>query len=467
MSHSYDLIVVGGGLSGLTAAYRAHQRGWKYLLLEASNRFGGALETLSRDGLLQELGAESMVTAKPWGKDLCLELGLADQLVSPQPEYHKTLIVRGGRLVPIPEGLRLLAPSQWWPFLRSPAVSWAGKLRMACEFFMPTRRDPGDESLASFVRRRLGQEALERIAQPMVAGIYTADPETLSMRATLPQFLEFERKYGSVCRGLLLSPEARASRGPRYHLFTSLRGGLGQLIEALRSQLNPDHLRLEQPVTELRPLDGGWKVNGQTAARVVVAAPTYAAAPLFRSWDAAAADLLDRQEYLSSATVNLTYPLDCVDEATRAYGFVVPAVERRDILACTFSHRKYPGRTRGDVALLRAYVGGAARPEAMLWSDSEMVARSHKELSQLLKIDRSPSGALVKRYVRAMPLYRVGHVDRVRTLEDHLSRWPGLELVGNAYHGVGIPDCIRSANEAISRLAEEPQETQGRFSGPA
>lgn len=456
MSLSYDLIVAGGGLSGLTAAFRAHQRGWKVLLLEASPRLGGSLETLSADGVLQELGAESMVTAKPWGKDLCVELGLADQLVTPQKEFHRTLIVRHGRLVSIPEGLRLLAPSQWWPFLRSPAVSWAGKLRMAMEFFVKPQPHPdqGDESLASFVRRRLGQEALERIAQPMVAGIYTADPETLSMRATLPQFLEMERKYGSVCRGLLLSPEARASRGPRYHLFTSLKEGFGQLIRSLAAQLPPESLRLNTPVMHVKPLDSGWEVQGETARNLILAAPTYQLEKMLRPWDSSAADLLGRQEYLSSATVNLAYPLAAVDKATRAYGFVVPAVERRDILACTFSHRKYPFRTLGDVALLRTYVGGASRPDAMDWSDDEMIERSHRELAQLLKFNQTPLQARVTRYIRAMPLYRVGHLARVQTLEDQISRWNHLQLVGNAYHGVGIPDCIHLATQAVARLAQ-------------
>ncbi len=453
MSHSFDLIIVGGGLTGLTAAFRAQQRGWKFLLLEASDRLGGSLETLHADGLLQELGAESMVTAKPWGKDLILELGLGDQLVSPQPEFHKTMIVRGGKLVPIPEGLRLLAPSQWIPFLRSPAVSWLGKLRMGLEFFVKPRPDSSDESLASFVRRRLGKEALERIAQPMVAGIYTADPETLSMRATLPQFLEYERKYGSVCRGLLLSPEARASRGPRYHLFNSLKGGFGQLIQALRNRLPAENLRCGRPVGHIRPLEGGWQVDGETAPRLLLAAPTYAMADLLRPFDAPAASLLQKQRYLSSATVNLSYPLAAADASTRGYGFVVPAVEGRDILACTFSHRKYPGRTPADTALLRAYVGGAARPEAMAWSDAEMVARSHLELSRLLNIGEPPVSAVVKRYVRAMPLYRVGHLEWLSTLEDTLGRWPGLGWAGNVYRGVGIPDCVRSANEAVARLA--------------
>ncbi len=452
MSHSYDLIIVGGGLSGLTAAYRAQQRGWKFLLLEASERFGGSLETLHGDGLLQELGAESMVTAKPWGKDLILELGLGDQLVSPQPEFHNTMIVRNGRLVPIPEGLRLLAPSQWLPFLRSPAVSLLGKARMAMEFFVPARRDNRDESLASFVTRRLGKEALQRIAQPMVAGIYVADPATLSMRATLPQFLEYERKYGSVCRGLLLSPEARASRGPRYHLFNSLKGGFGQLITALRDRLPAASLRTGHQVGHIRPLDNGWQVDGETAPRLLMAAPTYALADLLRPFDEAGAKLLSRLEYLSSATVNLTYPLAAADRSTRGYGFVVPALEGRDILACTFSHRKYPGRTPSNLALLRTYLGGASRPEAMGWSDAEMVARSHMELSRLLGIEEPPTGAVVKRYERAMPLYAVGHLDWLATLEDHLSRWRGLAWAGNAYRGVGIPDCVRSASEAIARL---------------
>lgn len=456
MSHSYDLIIVGGGLTGLTAAYRAQQRGWKYLLLEASERLGGSLETLHSDGVLQELGAESMVTAKPWGKDLILELGLGDQLVSPQPEFHKTSIVRNGKLVPIPEGLRLLAPSQWLPFLRSPALSWLGKLRMACEFFVSPRHDNRDESLASFVRRRLGKEALERIAQPMVAGIYTADPETLSMRATLPQFLEYERKYGSVCRGLLLSPEARASRGPRYHLFNSLKGGFGQLIEALRERIPAESLGCGTPVKQIRPLENGWEVDGLTTRSLLLATPTYAMSELLRPFDPAASALLDKHEYLSSATVNLTYPLHAADATTRGYGFVVPAVEGRDILACTFSHRKYPGRTPAHLALLRTYLGGAARPEALGWSDAEMVARSHMELSHLLKIDEPPTAAVIKRYVRAMPLYRVGHLEWLSTLEDQLSRWTGLGWAGNAYRGVGIPDCVRSATEAVGRLAAAP-----------
>lgn len=451
MSQHYDLIVVGGGISGLTAAYRGKQRGWNVLLLESSGRLGGALETERHQGTLQELGAESMVTAKPWGRELCHELGLHDQLVSPQAEYRRTLIVRSGKLRPIPEGLRLLAPSQWLPFLRSPAVSWAGKLRMACEFFVPPRRSPEDESLASFVRRRMGREALERIAQPLVAGIYTADPETLSMRATLPQFVEYEQNFGSVCRGLLTSPEARASSGPRYQLFCSLRGGLQQLIDSLKEAIGEDTFRLEHSVQSIAPVEGsGWKVDDWTTRRLVVAVPTYRASALVQGWDAPLAALLQRVDYLSAATVNLVYPLSAADRSTRAFGFVVPSIEKRDILACTFSHRKYPGRTGPDVALLRAYVGGAHRLDAMQWSDSEMVERSHAELASLLGIKAQPLSSTVKRYARAMPLYRVGHLEWLRTLTDQSSRWPGLALIGNAYKGVGIPDCIRLANEAVA-----------------
>lgn len=450
MSQPYDLIVVGGGISGLTAAYRGVCRGWRTLLLEAADRVGGAIETRRGGGLVQELGAESMVTAKPQGKQLCQELGLGDQLVTPQPEYRTTLIVRAGKLHKIPEGLRLLAPSQWLPFLRSSAVSWPGKLRMGMEFFVPRRQDAGDESLGSFVRRRLGSEALARIAQPLVAGIYTADPETLSMRATLPQFLDYEKRYGSVCRALLFSPEARGASGPRYQLFCSLQGGLQQLTDALRDRVPVQTGSLVAAVGR----DGeDWTVGEHRTRRLVLAVPTYAAAELLRGLDPSTSDWLARHTYLSSATVNLVYPLRAVESTTRAYGFVVPAVENRDILACTFSHRKYPGRTPADVALLRAYVGGAARPEAMDWSDEEMVRRSHAELAALLGLAQQPLSATVKRYNRAMPLYRVGHLEWLQTLDDQLSRWPTLALIGNAYRGVGIPDCIRGADEAVTRLA--------------
>jgi oxygen-dependent protoporphyrinogen oxidase len=322
---------------------------------------------------------------------------------------------------------------------------------MACEFFVPPRRSSEDESLASFVRRRLGREALERIAQPLVAGIYTADPETLSMRATLPQFVDYEQNFGSVCRGLLTSPEARASSGPRYQLFCSLQGGFQQLIDRLQEAIGQDSFRLEHRVHSIAPGEGtGWKVDEWSTRRLVMALPTYHASPLIQGWDCSLAALLERVDYLSSATVNLVYPLSSVDRSTRAFGFVVPSVERRDILACTFSHRKYPGRTTPDIALLRAYVGGAHRPEAMQWSDQEMVERSHNELASLLGIKVQPMASTVKRYVRAMPLYRVGHLEWLRTLHDQSSRWPTLALIGNAYKGVGIPDCIRLANEAVS-----------------
>lgn len=454
MSFDYDLIVVGGGISGLTAAYRGQQKGWKVLLREAQAQCGGAIGTHldPKQGLVMELGAESMVLAKPWGKELCQELGLADQLVSPQPEFRRSLIVRQGKMVGVPEGLRLLAPSQWLPFLRSPALSWAGKLRMALDFLIPRRKGQEDESLADFVRRRLGREALERIAQPLVAGIYTADPETLSMQACLPQFVDFERRYGSVCRGLLFNAEARASSGPRYQIFTSLKLGFGQLISTLESKL--EEVRKGTAVAQVRPLEsGGWEVDGQTARQLVLALPNYLSAGLMRPWDASAADLLARQEYLSAATVNLIYPREAVEQATRAYGFVVPEVEKRDILACTFSHRKYPGRTPDHLAMLRTYIGGAFHPEAVDWSDEEMAQRSQRELAALLGISATPLEWRVQRYRKAMPLYRVGHGKRVATLEDHLSRWKDLAVIGNAFHGVGIPDCILLANRAMERLA--------------
>lgn len=452
MSPLVDLLVVGGGLSGLTAAYRAQQKGWSFRLLESSTRLGGALETTREDGCTLELGAESMVTAKPWGKALCQELGLGDQLVGARQEFGETRVARGSRLLPIPQGLRLIAPARWGPLLRSPLLSWRGKARLALDFLLPRRRAAGDESLANFVRRRLGQEALERIAQPLVAGIYTADPETLSMQATLPQFLDYEQRYGSVCRGLRRSAEARAAAGPRYQLFCSLAEGFGQLIGALVRALPADCLQLNADTSSLRFEDGVWKVGEMQGRRLLLACPAWAAARLLASHDPVLARQLQSWTYLSSATVNLSYPAAPLDACTRAFGFVVPAIERSDILACTFSHRKYPGRTPPDTALLRTYLGGAARPEALDWSDAEMIERSHRELKRWLGFEATPRAAVVKRYVRAMPLYAVGHLERVRLLEDSVARWPGLALTGNYLRGVGIPDCIREAEAALHRL---------------
>jgi oxygen-dependent protoporphyrinogen oxidase len=471
------VVVVGGGISGLTAAYEARKQGRKVLLLEAGSRFGGTLQStsLELDGwgpLLLENGAESMILAKPHARELCEELGL-ERLTTVQ-RYRGTRILRHGKLRAIPVGLRLMAPGQLWPFLASDVVSPWAKLRMLAEYFIPARPGPSttagskaedeDESVASFVLRRFGQECLERLAQPLLAGIYTADPNELSLLASQPDFRQLELRSGSVLRGLWHGPLPIAGRepdtsnvGPRYGLFFSLAGGLQQLVDRLVESCGED-ARLDAAVEWLQPDGEGYKlkVRGQdeplTAARVILALPTHQSARLLESFAPDLALRLGSIRHLSAATVNLVYPLDAVGRETDAFGFVVPHVEGRDILACTYSHRKYPGRCPAGLAILRAYVGGQLRPDAMEWTDEQMIERSHRELSDILQIKGAPKLALVSRWVDAMPLYEVGHRDKVASIQRYAAAHPHLSLLGNAFQGVGISDCIGNARQAVRNL---------------
>ena len=458
----WDLIVVGGGISGLAAAYEAKKRGRRVLVLERSGHCGGAVRTQHRDGCLLEEGAESLLSIKPAARQLCEELGMAEDLIGTQSQYGGALVVKGPQLYPVPEGFRLLAPQEVLPFLRSPVFSWWGKVRMGLEWFIPPRRDTSDESLAQFVRRRFGRECLDRMAQPLAAGIYTADPEDLSMQAAMPQFVELERRYGSILRGFFRNRGTRGTAaGPRYTLFQTLRHGLGQIPAKIVEFLGPDAVRLDSPVQALTPRQGEWEValadETLTARQVVLAVPAHAAVPLCRGCAPLLAQELAAVPYLSSATVNLVYLLSAIEHNTKAYGFVAPAVEHRDILACTFSHRKYADRCPPDAALLRTYLGGAHDQKMMDYSDEQMIERSHNELRCFLGIQGPPVFAHIARAPLSMPVYQVGHLDRVARIEQAAQQVPGLITVGNYLYGVGVPDCIALARRRIQEvLATDP-----------
>lgn len=443
------IAVIGGGLSGLAAAYQTQLQGAETVVYEASERFGGAIRTSQQDGFLLEGGADSILNEKPWARELAVELGLADQIVETVPENRFTYIVRSGQLLPVPEGFRLLAPQRLRPFLRSPLLSLGGRLRVAMEMVIPRRKKTSDESLASFVRRRLGKECLDRLAQPMAAGIYTADAEELSMQATMPAFLELEQRYGSVVRGLRARREPVA-QGPRYSLFFNFKGGTQTLLDALAARLR--NLRMNCPVGELRRADPGWTVDGEPYDAVVLALPAPQAARLLQPVDLAASSLLGGIEYLSSATVNLIYSEDVLSKHV-GYGFVVPAIEGLSTLACTYSHLKWPQRAPAGAALLRGYVGGALDPDIVELEDNELSWHVRRDLQKLLGISARPLHTVVQRHRKAMPCYRVGHLQRVEEIEGRLAQLPGLELAGNALTGVGIPDVVRRAREVARRLA--------------
>jgi len=460
-----SVAVIGGGISGLAAAHRLMERSPEIdvTLLEAGQQLGGVVATEHRDGYLIEQGADSFITNKPWGVDLCRRLGLEDELIPTDETFRRSLVLRKGKPVPVPKGFMLLAPAKVWPVLASPVFSPLGKLRMGCEYFIPRRTGIGDESLAAFVRRRFGREALDRLVQPLVGGIYTSDPEQLSLQATLPRFLDMEREH----RSLIRASKKRAARqaaaetagsGARYGLFVTLRHGLGRLFDRLQERIESDGtIHCNTPVVRAKPVGGGWRLelSDGTAERfdaVVLACRAFQAAEILNGMDGELATELRGIEYASSAVVVSGHRLADVAHPLDAFGLVIPAIENRKVLAVSFSSRKFPGRAPDGRVLLRTFVGGAMQPELMQQSDEEMIATVRAELAALLGVTGEPDFADVVRYDNAMPQYHVGHLDRVAKIEEQMAKHPGLAIAGNAYRGVGIPDCIHSGEQAAERL---------------
>ncbi|MFL6334441.1 MAG: protoporphyrinogen oxidase [Pyrinomonadaceae bacterium] len=471
------VVIVGGGVSGLAAAHRlvelqSAENPIEVLLLEASNRPGGTVRTHRRDGFLIEGGPDSFISEKPEALALARRVGLAERLINTGEQHRRSFVVRGGRLRPTPEGFQLLAPSRMLPFLATDIFTWRGKARMALDLLLPRRRGANgrdDESLAAFVRRRLGQEALERMAQPMVGGIYTADPEVLSLRATMPRFLEMERRDRSLIlsmwkagrRANEAARHGRGASGARYSLFLSFDEGVQVLTDALAARLPSAGVRLNTKVTSLR-LEGGtrrWAVQtdaGETvhADAVCLALPAYSAARLLRDIEDGLAGELDAIPYASTATVNLAYRRADIPHPLDGFGFVVPFVERRATLACTFSSVKFPSRAPVGHALLRAFVGGALQPDMFGLDEESMTAAVRRDLRDLLGVEAEPLFAHVEKWPRSMAQYHLGHAARVERIRQLAGRLPNLSLCGNAYEGAGLPDCVRGGESAAEAIAK-------------
>ncbi len=447
------LVVVGGGITGLAAAYRAVELGREraieldLTLLEARDRLGGTIATERAGGFLVEAGPDSFLSEKPWALELCRRLGVEDRLVRTDDRFRKVFVWRAGRLHPLPDGFQLLAPTKLGPFVRSGLFSWRGKLRMALDLALP-RGVSDDESLGAFVRRRLGREALERVAQPLVAGIYTADPDDLSLAATMPRFGELERRERSIILGLW--------RGSRRAPMVGTSGAMEELVSTLASRLPTGAVQIKHRVDGVERHGRGWRLLGGLgpaveADQVIVAAESYAAGRLLRYVDPGLATLLGEIPYASSATVTLGYRRADVPGPLDAFGFVVPRAERRALLACTFSSVKYPGRAPEGFLLLRCFVGGALNEGILQADDGALVATTRDELRQALGVTAEPVLTRVVRWPKAMPQYHVGHGARIETIERGAAALPGLQLAGGAYRGVGIADCVRSGEAAAER----------------
>lgn len=450
------IVVVGGGISGLAAAHRLLELGLEktqVTLIEASERLGGTIETRRRDGFLLERGPDSFISEKPQAVALAKRLGLESRLIQTNEQFRRSFIVRNGRLRPVPEGFQLLAPSRVMPFLTTDIFSVAGKIRMAADLLLPRQKGNDDESLASFVRRRLGQEALERMAQPMVGGIYTADPETLSLRATLPRFLDMERAHRSLILAMMRQGQTRGTSGARYSLFLSFDEGTEVLTNALASTISNVHLKT--PIKELAFESGTWRIKDESgstidAGAVCLAVPAYTAAKLLENVNPRISAQLNAIKYASTATINLAYPRSAIRHPLNGFGFVVPFVEKRSLIACTFSSVKFNGRAPDGHVLLRAFAGGALQPD--IFAAPDMETRIEADLRELLGITGEPIFRETAKWERSMPQYEVGHLDRIEAIENEVRELPGLALAGNSYHGAGIPDCIRSGEAAAESL---------------
>lgn len=455
------LVVVGGGISGLAAAHRAvelaAERGVALDLtrLEARERLGGTIATERRDGFLLEAGPDSFLSEKPWALALCRRLGIEDRLVRTDDRFRKTFVWRGGRLHGLPDGFQLLAPTRFAPFVTSSLFSWPGKLRMALDLLLP-RGGGDDESLGAFVRRRLGAEALDRVAQPLVAGIYTADPDDLSLAATMSRFLELEKKERSLILGLWRATRrapVSGTSGARWSLFVTFRNGMEELIGALAERLPAGTALVRRRVSGLERTASGWRVSTTDggvldADHVIVAAETHVASRLLRYVDPTLSMLLGDISYASAATVSLGWRRADVPHPLDGFGFVVPRSEGRALLAATFSSVKYPGRAPADHVLIRAFLGGALNAAVLEQDDAALVALARRDLADAIGIRAEPMLTRVARWPASMPQYRVGHLTRVETIEHRLQRVPGLWLAGGAYRGVGIADCVRSGETA-------------------
>jgi oxygen-dependent protoporphyrinogen oxidase len=467
------IAIIGGGVSGLSAAYALEKQKKKgaelsYVLFEASSRLGGVIATERVDDFLIEAGPDSFLTEKPWATDLCRELGLGEKLIGSNDAERRTYILLDGRLVPLPDGLMFMVPTNFSAAFFSPLFSWPTKLRFLREWFYRPTPDLPESTAAEFVERHYGREMVERVADPLLAGVYGGGADELSASSVLSRFTEIEAKQGSLGRAMLaarklqrLSAEQSSARQPgaavpARSLFTSLKNGMQAIIDALAAKIPESERRPGTQVEAVNPEFGKWLVasTGRTEEfdGVIIAAPAYTAAELLCKELPQISSELEHIRYSSSITVALAY-----DDKTRAslppgFGFLVPRTEGRRMLACTLVHNKFPNRAPKDCALVRCFLGGSRDEEILQSSDAEIASIVRRELQEILGITAEPDFVKIFKWPHAMAQYTVGHKTRVERIRKIISSTPGLALAGNAYGGIGVPDCIRSGSEAATKL---------------
>ncbi|MFQ5793085.1 MAG: protoporphyrinogen oxidase, partial [Acidobacteriota bacterium] len=451
-----SVVVVGAGITGLTCAYGLGRRSIDCLLVEKRERAGGNVQTDRTEGFILDAGPDAFLTQKPEALSLCRELGLEARLLPTNPAERDVYVLFRGRLHPLPEGMVLAVPTRLLPLALSRLFSPLGKLRMGLEVCMPRRRGEGEESIASFIERRFGREALERLAEPLLGGVHSGSPERLSMNRLFPRIVALEEKHGSLVRGMRKARAARRS-GPPPPLFLSLTDGLSELVDALVRRLRPGTLLLESEVRRVQRKYDTYRTelaSGETlvSPSLVLALPLRQAEQLARGISSRLAEALAKIPTVSTAVVFLAFPRENVRHPLAGYGFVVPRSEKRRILAASFVSTKFPNRSPRSHVLLRAFLGGDRDPGVLKSTDPALVELVHRELEAILGSLGTPTLARVYRWPDATPQIEVGHGARLTAIDEALGAHPGLHVAGNGLRGVGIPDCIADARRVAAEL---------------
>jgi protoporphyrinogen/coproporphyrinogen III oxidase len=478
--------IVGGGIAGLAAAYYAQKKTSTPLhitLLESAGYWGGKIITERVTGpgfegnFVIEGGPDTFVVTKPWAVSLCKELGIAERLRGTNPQTKKTYILKKNRLHELPGGLTMMIPTEFAPMIRTGLLSWPAKVRMGLDFLLPAAQVNGEETLGAFVTRRLGRAAYENLIEPLMSGIYAGDGDQLSLVSTFPYLRELELEHGGLVKGALALRRERLQKagangntpnptpGTRSIFLTPMQG-LAEMVEALVTKLQESgvELRLETAVEAISPTPTGYTLHvaggsSISADGVVLATPSFITADLVSDFAALLAAELRPIEYVSTATVTLAYREHDLPRPLDGYGYVIPRREGRQALACTWTSTKFPHRAPEGYALLRVFIGRAGQGDQISWNDTALLDIAREELRLTLGVTAEPLLNRIYLWEKAMPQYVVGHTQRLLRIESLLADYPGLALAGNAYQGIGIPDCINSGEQAAQRLLSTILET--------